>query len=699
MSVRCHPHTLSSVRGPECAASIASVTAAKFAATHAAADGDPLSAGLGEDDALPASSWNRTNGSPSGMRYTFPSTLVQDQPCGRNMRTRRAFAVPAVLMALVLAVVLGGIPGPVGAQGDEPVVVTIGLHNAEKNLNPFISPQALPITHDFTMLVYDSLFWSQARLEPEPWLATGAEASDDFRSWTVSLRDGVTWHDGEDFTADDVAFTFEYFAEGEKTGRYGHHVWEHPSFESAEVVDPLTVTLNFEEPVPSFELLPGGDLPMIPEHIWADVEDAEADATGLPVGTGPFKMVDYVPDTSYRLEANEDYFLGSPTVDEIVMPVVRDAQAAFAGLQSGELDFVTRNLPAPLVDAVEGNDQLGIIEGTRFESVYVAFNTRKPVLDDPVVRRAISRSLDLDTIVDLVEGGLGRPGNDTWTHPDSPWAHPDGGHEFDVDAANEMLDEAGYERSGDGTRVAPDGTPLAFTLLANSFAPPQLRAADLVAEQATAIGVSITVESLDPAAIVAARRPPGPGQTPSVDMFVSVFESHAHADPDHLFFFFHSPGRGVGGIVSGIADDELDATMEEALAVPVDDRGPLVEEAQERFAELAPAVTLYYPDGRWAYNVDAYDGWISDPGHGVFTKRSFLADYADVDGAGSDGDATSGEDADDESDGDDIAAPAVDDDDGLSTGLIVAVVLGIAVVVVLAVAVARRRSQAGTVED
>jgi peptide/nickel transport system substrate-binding protein len=611
------------------------------------------------------------------------------------MRSRHALA--AVPLA-VLAVVGGTAPGPVGAQ-DEPVVVTIGLHAAEKNLNPFISPQALPITHDFTMLVYDSLFWSQARLDPEPWLATGAEPSDDFRSWTVSLREGVTWHDGEEFTADDVAFTFEYFADGERQGRYGHHVWEHPQFESAEVVSPLTVTLNFAEPVPSFELLPGGDLPIIPEHIWAGVVDPEADATSLQVGTGPFRMTEYVPDTSYRLEANEDYFFGAPTVDVLELPVVRDAQAAFAGLQSGELDFVTRNLPAPLVEGVEGNDTLDIIEGTRFESLYLSFNTRQPMLDDPIVRQAISRSLDLDTIVELVEGGLARPGNDTWTHPDSPWAHPEGGHVFDVDAANQMLDDAGYARTRDGTRVAPDGTPLAFTLLANSFAPPQLRSAELVAEQAGAIGVTITVESLDPAAITAARRPPAPGESPPVDMFLAVFESHAHADPDHLYFFFHSPGQGVGATVSGIADPELDAIMEESLATPPEDRLPQMEEAQDRFAEVVPAVTLYYPDGRWAYNVDAYDGWISDPGHGVFTKRSFLAD-ANIDGEEVGVDEAAGDQAAPAEDAAGETAAAVGAvDDGPSAGLVIAVVAGL---MALAAAVALKGpkgDRAGTVED
>jgi peptide/nickel transport system substrate-binding protein len=532
-----------------------------------------------------------------------------------------------VALSFILALFSLSLVPLAAAQDNEEVVVRVGLHAAEKNLNPFIVPQALPLTHDFTMLVYDTLFWSQSRLDPEPWLATGAEPSEDFRTWTVTLRDDVTWHDGTPFTAADVAFTFEYFAADGGPGRYGHHVYDHPVFESASVLDDVTVQISFQDPVTTFELLPGGDVPILPKHVWEGVTDPRADATSLPIGTGPFQMVEYDPGVSYRLAANPDYFLGAPLVDTLIMPVVRDAQAAFAGLRTGELDFVTRNLPAPLVPRVQDNEELAVVTGSRMQSLYLMFNTRKPVLREPAVRKAMSMALDLQAIVDIVEGGLGRPGNDTWTHPDSPWAHPVGGHAFDIDAANTMLDEAGYPMGDGDVRRNADGAPLAFTLLVNAAAPPQIRSGELVAEQLAAIGVDITVEPLDAPAISAARRP-GPDGPPTVDMFIAVFESHAHADPDHLFFFFHTPGRGVGGIFSGYANPEFDAIVEDALDAPIAEKLSLTGQAQEIFAAEAPAVVLYYPDGRWGFRPGTYDGWISDPGHGVFTKRSFLAPYA-----------------------------------------------------------------------
>ncbi len=615
--------------------------------------------------------------------------------------------------ATVLVLLLAPSGAPVVAQ-DDAVTVRIGLHAPEKNLNPFILPQALPITHDFTNLVYDSLFWSQARLDPEPWLATGAEPSEDMRTWTVTLREGVAWHDGEAFTAEDVAFTYAYFAEVGGPGRYGHHVYDHPVFESAEVIDDSTVTLTFEEPVATFTLLPGGDVPILPEHIWAGIEDPGADATSLPVGTGPFRMTEYEPDTSYRLEANEDYFLGVPTVDVLELTVVPDAQAAFAALQGGELDWVTRNVPAPLEETIATNPDLEVIEGTRFESMYLMFNTRKPALADPVVRRALSQALDLDAMVEIIEGGRARPGNDTWTHPDSPWAHPEGGHTFDVAAAEAALDEAGYALGEDGIRTTPDGAPVAFELLVNTNAPPQIRAGELVAEQLAVIGVDVTVTPLDPPAIGAARQP-GPDGPPPVDMFIAVFEAHAHADPDHLFFFFHSPGRGVGGVFSGLADDEFDALVEEALPLPAEDKLPVIHEAQERFAELAPAVTLLYPDGRWAYRPAAYDGWMSDNGHGVFTKRSFLPDRDDVAAAdpteeGTDAEATTTEEVaveeatptDDPTDAPtegSTDAPAADIESDEGGGGVAVVVVLVALVAIGGVVALLARKRSGTVVD
>jgi len=401
----------------------------------------------------------------------------------------------------------------------------------------------------------------------------------------------------------------------------------------------------------------------------------------------------------------------------MILTVIPDAQAAFAGLQTGELDFVTRNLPAPLHDSVNDNHDLEIIEGSRMQSLYMMFNTRKPALNDPIVRKAMSLAIDVEQIVEIVEGGLGVPGNDTWTHPQSEFAHPTGGHAFDPAAAATMLDEAGYTADDGGTRVSPDGQALEFTLLVNATAPPQIRAGELVAEQLEPLGVDITVEPLDAPAIGAARRP-SPDSPPTNDMFIAVFESHAHADPDHLYFFFHTPGGGgFGAVFSGYANAEFDALVGDALNLSAPEKKELLTQAQDIFAEEAPAVTLSYPNGRWAYRPAAYDGWISDPGHGVFTKRSFLAEYANIsdpepvepepeEPSGDAGDAIETDDTVDEAVDDDTstdaAADAGDGDSGDDDGNfpIVPVVVVVAILGAGgALLMARNRDKGESVED
>ncbi|MEL7158045.1 MAG: ABC transporter substrate-binding protein, partial [Actinomycetota bacterium] len=147
-------------------------------------------------------------------------------------------------MALVL--LFTSMVAPSAAQDDQGTpLVRIALRADEGTFNPFLPPNDVAVAHDLLMLVYDSLFWTQSQVAPDEWLATDAEPSADFRTWTVTLRPDVEWHDGEPFTADDVAFTFQYFLDVGGQGRYGHHVYQHPTFEGATVIDDLTVELRF----------------------------------------------------------------------------------------------------------------------------------------------------------------------------------------------------------------------------------------------------------------------------------------------------------------------------------------------------------------------------------------------------------------------------------------------------------------------
>jgi len=299
--------------------------------------------------------------------------------------------------------------------------------------------------------------------------------------------------------------------------------------------------------------------------------------------------------------------------------------------------MVERNVPGELVDQLKGTSGIGVAEGTRFESIQLSFNARKKPLDDPKLRKAMSMAMNLDEVVKTVLLGRARPGRDTYLHPDSPWATKNGGHQLDVAGANAMLEAAGYTaKDVDGVRKAPDGKRLEFSILVNSFEPLELRAMQMIAMQQQDIGVKYTVEPLDPATLRSRRNAPGPGQLPTYDGYVGNIESHAHVDPDALYYFFHSPPKpgekvkGFGAAITGYTNLEYDRLVEQASVAEADERHRLLNEAQGILARDLPQQVLWYPDGIWAYRQAAYDGWVNDRGQGIFTKRSFLTGYEGI---------------------------------------------------------------------
>lgn len=508
----------------------------------------------------------------------------------------------------------------------------MALNGFEHNLTPFtVSYQAFPNTDDLVELVYDTLFSAQPNGHPEPWLAETATASPDRRTWTVTLRPGVAWHDGRPLTAADVRFSFEYYkAHAAESGRYARHVSDVPSFVSAEVLDARTVRLHFTAPAPQFATVPGSELPILPEHVWAGVAEPAKATRALPVGSGPFRVAEIVPGQRYRLRANLSYFGGRPTAGEIDMPVIGHEGAAFGALRNAQADFVARAVPPEQSRELSGADGVRVVEGAELESTVLVFNSAKPPLSDARVRKAISLAIDNGALVDEVLLGQGRPGADSLVHPDSPWALPAGVHELDPARARRLLAEAGFSaRDPDGVRERSDGLRLELSVLVASSEPRHGRAVELAAQQLAPLGVKVTVEALDPVAFRQRRSAPGPGQPPSHDAYVADLDSDAHLDPDGLYHLLHSPGPGgPTGTGPGYADPELDVLLEQASVSDLAGRTPLLHRAQALVADRAPVVALWYRDGEWAYRPSAYQGWVSDPGHGFLAKRSFLPGYA-----------------------------------------------------------------------
>ena len=512
-------------------------------------------------------------------------------------------------MLIVLSPVAGGAQEPQQVER-----LTIATEADKGNLTPYSFRPPPGLHSELTNLVHDTLFLDPYTEEPIPWLATEATPNSDATTWTVTLRDDVTWHDGEEFTAEDVAFTYEYYKEG-PANRYSHHASEVPVIESAEVLDASTVEFTCEQPCPTLDLITLADLPILPKHIWENVDDPQT-YTDLPVGTGPYKLAEYVEDQSYRLEANEDYFLGPPAVQEIEMPIVPDPSSMFLALESGQVDTVTRNVPPELEERLGETENVELVEGDRFSSLFYIFNAERPPLDQQAFRTGLDLAIDRQELVDTVLLGSGRAGSPSFMHPDSVWYEPQEAS-FDPEQANTVLDDAGISDSnGDGIRES-DGEPVSLSVIVSANDPQQLRTAELITQQLQEIGVELEVESLDPGTLSQRQN--------ARDFELSSFQGVPHliGDPTQMIESLNSLLNYSNPEYENLRSEWFEATTAEQ-------QSEVLSEIQTLFADDPPAFTLYYPDTKYAYNSSAYDGWLPAEGHGIHHKWSLIPEASEL---------------------------------------------------------------------
>lgn len=492
--------------------------------------------------------------------------------------------------------------------------LTIATEADKGNVTPYSFRPPPGIHSEMVGLVYDTLFLDPYTDEPIPWLATKATPNDNATVWTVKLRDDVTWQDGEKFTAEDVAFTYNYFREG-PPNRYSHHASDVPVTESIEAVDDTTVEFTCAQPCPTLAQVTLADLPILPEHIWKKVKDPLT-YTDLPVGTGPYRLVEYKEAQSYRFEANEDYFMGPPVAEEIAMPIVPDPQSMFLSLQSGQVDSVTLPIPPELQKKLRNNEEVELAEASRFTSVFYIFNRERPPLDLPEFRKALDLAIDRQELVETVLLGNGRPGSPSFMHPDSAWFREQEAV-FDPDQAREILDEAGISDSDDDGVREYEGEPVRLSVIVPANAPQPVRTAELVAGQLEDIGVELEVQSLDPGTLSQRQN--------SGDFDLSSFTGVPHllGDPDQMIESLRSLL-----VYENPRYEELETEWFETTTI--EERREALFKIQELFVDDPPALTLYYPDTTFAYRPNAYDGWVPVDGHGIFHKWSLIPEAAEM---------------------------------------------------------------------
>ncbi|WP_312108992.1 ABC transporter substrate-binding protein [Brevibacillus reuszeri] len=467
-----------------------------------------------------------------------------------------------------------------------------------------------------TELVFDKLFSPSPYVDkPQPWLAESAQQLDDL-TWVVKIRSGIKWHDGTPFTAEDVKFTYEYYRDG-PANRHTHHVSEVPHIEKIELDDPSTVRFTCAYACPTLDKITFADLPILPKHIWEKVQNPRK-YTELPIGTGPYKLVEYKADQYYKFEANKDYFMGSPLVDTLVMPVIKDPTAIFNALRSGEIDISARPIPAELQASFSNLPNMRVVETAPLSLIELKLNYDKAPFNQEAFRNAMSLAVDRQAISDTVLLGQGRPGLKGYPHPDSPWTNPNLSTPYDVEKAKTVLDGLQFvDKNQDGVRETADGKELSFSLKVPSTEPQWIRAAEMLKEQYAKVGIKVKVEVLDSGTMATVS------QTRDFDLVISNIGAHGVADPDQ-FVMSHRSSYLWNKDIPYPAMDEL--TKKWMAETSVDKRKEIAFQMQELFNKQPTSIVLYYPEEKFAFRSEKFDQWVESPGFGIINKYSLLPD-------------------------------------------------------------------------
>ncbi|MGH9077333.1 MAG: ABC transporter substrate-binding protein [Acidimicrobiales bacterium] len=476
-------------------------------------------------------------------------------------------------------------------------VLTIPFPRDDGTLTPYTFDTAYPLVN----LIYDTLLWRDPNGVAQPWLARSIGTSPDAKTITIHLTPGVRWQDGVELTAADVAFTLAYV-------RSHYQSRFTPPLEpiiSVATPDERTVVLTLSHPAPGLVDEPLADLPILPAHLWGNLRPGVTSPPGLPIGSGPYRLVQHIPGVSYRFDANTSYFRGPPSVATIEVPIIGDAEQAVEAAAAGRADMLPFDLTSPLATRLEAAGER-IARGPSYEGVDLLFNVRSVPFNQTATRRAVASALGLRQIAAAADHAV--PAVRGWIHPASPWSSPNVLYQPDPTAARQALAAAGLATID---VLAPDNDPDRVT------------AARQVTSSLRAAGASAQTDLVSQASFD--TRTGADGSPPNFQLAIGSIPALASYDPNFLAEMFGSGPTASPFNASGYASASFDhAAAQVATTTDPAVRHAAVNAEQQVLAAEVPAVPLFFAPGAFAYRARAYDGWVFVKGTGIFDKQSFL---------------------------------------------------------------------------
>lgn len=312
-----------------------------------------------------------------------------------------------------------------------------------------------------TELIWDRLLRVGPDGLPHPWAAESFEWKSD-TVIDVKLRSGMTWHDGQPVTVDDVVFSFNA-PMGEEAPMYKPFV---SNIAKVEAIDDSTVEFTLQQPSAAFLMTTLAKVNIIPKHVWEPIlsdlsgkgENAETYQEAMPVGSGPFKFVSWRASEEVVLEANTDHF-SAPKMDRWILRIVPNAEAALGMLRRGEINFLSAYAGDPKVlEQTADGAPIQVVSSTDIGFRFIGFNERRVPFGDTAFRRALSLSINRNLIAQAAYNGFAVTANSPVSVALAFWHDPAVDElATGTDVAKKILEDAGYTWDNKGALHYPEG--------------------------------------------------------------------------------------------------------------------------------------------------------------------------------------------------------------------------------------------------
>ena len=474
-----------------------------------------------------------------------------------------------------------------------------------QTLNPATSSDY--VAGDVGAKIFEGLVWLDADTLPQPQLASSWSISEDGKTYSFKLRDGVNWQDGKPFSSVDVKFTFE-----QVLAKY------HPRSSvtikrlglTVEAPDDKTALMKLNAPfAPLLTQLSVFDAPIIPSHLFEGTDILARSASQRPVGTGPFKFVDWQRGANLSLDRFDGYWgTHKAYLDRLVFQIFPQPASRISGLRTGEVDFVSDFYLAKAdIPAIIKSGEFQARIGKALPAIYFAeLNLRRAPFDKVEARHAMAYAMDRDRLVKQAMNGLARPGYGAFgdgfqwlLNPDASYAKL---YPYDLAKAKALLSQAG---------LAPNAT---VRITYEATRPQMIATAQIIRENLKQIGLDAVVEPLERTVLLQKVF-----KDHDFDMALLSYFSSGDPAIGYNRLYVSNPTDAVNANGSGYANPKVDNLLQQAATVTDRaGRASIYKEIQTILSEDMPAVVLYDEagvdlankklQGLWE-SVDTRDRW------------------------------------------------------------------------------------------